>query len=326
MNKTTPIDKTVKSALSDSDNTNESYIHGISEEIDKICRMLSAESKDFDISAVIDSIRAYIRDYERWMYSDVSNYLFIAPENKVRSMISNINQLVSYLCSDEFEKILNELSVPERESEQNVKNKIIKLYDHINLANKQYGNFNQTEDEKNKEFNKNIALYKEQMTREFSTQLISLMGIFTAMAFLVFGGINSLDNIFAGVIKVPIVELLIIGCVWGLCITNLIFVFMFFVAKLTKLEIKSDVDINAGIVKKYPLICWTNLVQMTILLICCWIYYIDCMNIGKPINDFIQKNSLVILPLISFVIIFSFIGLSILILGRDKGTKRKIKN
>mgnify|MGYP007007140284 CR=1 FL=1 len=36
------------------------------------------------------------------------------------------------------------------------------------------------------------------LTKEMNMQLISLIAIFTALSFIVFGGISSLDNIFFG--------------------------------------------------------------------------------------------------------------------------------
>ena len=75
------------------------------------------------------------------------------------------------------------------------------------------------------------------LTKEMNTQLISLIAIFTALSFIVFGGISSLDNIFDGVKDIPVTKLMIVGSIWCFCIMNLVFVFMFFVGKLTHLEI-----------------------------------------------------------------------------------------
>lgn len=305
-------------------NTDDKYTKDISDNIKKICDMLSVESKEFDMEKTIKVIEDYVNKYERWMYSDVSNNIFGEKETKVNSMISNISKLVSYVCSEYYNEKISKIQVEtQRNNKELIRNKILKLHDHINLAYFQYVNFNKTEEQNRRDFDNNISSYKEQMTREFSTQLISLLGIFTAMAFLVFGGINSLDNILSGAVNVPITELVIIGCIWGLCIINLIFVFMFFIAKLTNLNIKSDVDVNAGIVKKYPLICWINLVLMTILLFCSWIYYIDWMDIGQPVNQLIRDYSLLVLPLITGIIIACFVILSILILNRDRKKKKK---
>lgn len=63
---------------------------------------------------------------------------------------------------------------------------------------------------------------KEDMSKEMNSQLLTMIGIFTALAFLVFGGINSLDNVFSE--GVPVLKLMVVGSVWGLCILNLVFV------------------------------------------------------------------------------------------------------
>ena len=75
---------------------------------------------------------------------------------------------------------------------------------------------------------RNIADFKENLTKEMNEQLITLVSIFTALAFLLFGGISSLDNIFSGIDKTSILKLLMIGCIWGICLVNLIFVFLLF--------------------------------------------------------------------------------------------------
>ena len=85
-------------------------------------------------------------------------------------------------------------------------------------------------------------------------QFISLIAIFTALSFIVFGGITALDNIFNGMKNFPIFSLLILGSLWGLLICNLVFVFIFFISKLTKLSIKSSEAKIASYVEKYPYI------------------------------------------------------------------------
>lgn len=49
------------------------------------------------------------------------------------------------------------------------------------------------------------------LSKEMNGQLISLVSIFTALSFLIFGGISSLDNIFVGAKDIPVTKLMIVG-------------------------------------------------------------------------------------------------------------------
>lgn len=128
------------------------------------------------------------------------------------------------------------------------------------------------------------------ISKEMNVQLISLVAIFTALSFLVFGGISSLDNIFAGAKDIPILKLVVVGSIWGFCIMNMLFVFMFFVVKIAKLNLSSTDDVNAGILKKYPLVCWCNFAVVSIFILSSWAVYISGEKLSVRLYDLIYKN------------------------------------
>ena len=132
----------------------------------------------------------------------------------------------------------------------------------------------QTDDEYNEKFKHQISSYKEEMTKEMNAQLLTMVSIFTALAFLIFGGISSLDNIFS-IDGIPIMKVLATGLIWGLCIFNLIFLFLFCVGKMTKLNFKSTDDPNATIFQKYPVVWWCDLLLLSLLVICLWLYFMQ---------------------------------------------------
>ena len=121
-------------------------------------------------------------------------------------------------------------------------------------------------------------------------QLISLIAIFTALSFIVFGGISSLDNIFLGAKDIPVTKLMIVGTIWCFCIMNLVFIFMFFIAKLTELNIKSTSDVNANWVQRYPMVWWCNFVLISVLILSSWAYYAKRENITVGIYSILSKN------------------------------------
>lgn len=71
--------------------------------------------------------------------------------------------------------------------------------------------------------------------------------------------VSSLDNIFSNS-GLPVLKLMMVGSVWGLCILNLIFVFLFCVGKMTKLNFKSTDDETADIFQKYPIVWWSDFI------------------------------------------------------------------
>ena len=128
------------------------------------------------------------------------------------------------------------------------------------------------------------------MTKEMNAQLLTLVSIFTALAFLVFGGISSLDNIFS-LSEIPLLKIIASGLVWGLCIFNLIFVFLFCVGKMTHLNFKSTDSPDATIFQKYPIVWWCDLLLVSLLLICLWLYFMQREEISIWFINICVKNT-----------------------------------
>lgn len=106
-----------------------------------------------------------------------------------------------------------------------------------------------------------------------NAQLLTLVGIFTALAFMVFGSITGLSNLLTNV-KHPVPRLIILGCVWGIAVLNLVFVFLFCVGKMTKVNFASKNDPTAFIWKKYPIVWWSDFAIGSILILSSWLYYL----------------------------------------------------
>ncbi|WP_244832944.1 hypothetical protein [Clostridium sp. BJN0001] len=295
----------------------ENKLEELVSEINKILdSCIMKTTSEFDKDNSIKVMKKYMQKYDRLPYSVISKYIFSLNNEKQGIFITNLETLTEFVLSDEYKKkylekeedniykklylekeednIYKEDSIYKKlylEKEDKVykklKKTILKLWDHSHLAIYQYENLKQSDDEFNKKFAICIEPVRNKMTEKISSsnksiisQLISLVGIFTAMSFLVFGGINSLEEILKDAIYIPVLQAMIIGSIWGLFLTNLIFVFMFFVSKMTKLEIKSSDRKDANLVQKYPLVFWSELILVIILGNCSWLYYIDSKDIG----------------------------------------------
>ena len=135
-----------------------------------------------------------------------------------------------------------------------------------------------------------------------------MVGIFTALAFILFGGISSLSNVLSGMRESHVLFLLIIGCGWGLGMWNVTFVFLFCVGKMTKLNFKSTDKANATIWQRYPVVVWTDFLLLSVLLFLVWLYF--CVNRGTVsiLDRWISGHPLLV-PSIGFGLIIGLIVL-----------------
>lgn len=285
------------------------------EEIKIICQQLSGASKLFDEEATYEVVCTYIEKYERWFYADISNYLFECNEQNMSTFLTNLETLQSYAY-----RRFEELS--EKGDQQDTANKMVvsidKFSDHANLAQKQYIYFKNSEETFDNRFDKRLVPFKAEFAHEMNMQFVSLIAIFTALSFIIFGGISSLDNIFLNATNVPILELIIIGSIWSICISNLVFVFMIFVSKLTKVQIKASTREHASISEKYPVMVWCNYLLFLIFALSCWFYYIDYSNSGGWLLSF-SRNHEAISLLGGFALIgVLFLGIAIFLLRHKK--------
>lgn len=290
-----------------------------SDEIEAICKQLSASSDTFNAEKTYKRIEAFIGNHNRWLYSVVSTFLFACNEKTLSTFISNLDCLREYayqqiaLCTTGDREKLRQ--------GKNLANAIDKLWDHSNLAQTQNRSLHDSDETFTARFDKNLIPFKAEFTREMNMQFISLIAIFTALSFIVFGGISSLDNIFADVGSVPVLELMIIGSIWSLCITNLVFVFIYLVAKLTKLNIKSSERDNATLSQRYPFFVWSNFLLALILAICCWLYYIDYANAGGWLLEFSKDHNILTTAIGILIIGIVFGSLAVFLLRKPKQEK-----
>lgn len=284
----------------------------MTERINEICKYLLSDSSEFKKKSVFNDVYEYISIYDRILYASISNTIYACydehnPEealNLIGTMNSNIESVVNYSQSTEIsQRIKNTQNEKEKKDLIDTKKAILKIWDHINLAQQQYSALKQTDEEYKKKFDKSIMPIKDTIVKDLNAQLITMIGIFTALAFLIFGGISSLENIFSNP-RLPLFKLMIVGSVWGLCILNLVFVFLFCVGKMTKLNFRSSQDIKASIFQKYPVVWWCNLVILSIMLISIWGYYLtktevhtwfDAICLNNPIATTIVGTVLIVL-------------------------------
>ena len=290
----------------------------MNERVDEFAKAFLTDWDKFDKQEVFNDILDYIRTYRRILYAPISNMIYACYNDHeaeeaaglIDTMNINIIAVVNYSQGEVVaRRIKTAGSEKEKKDLEDTQKVILKIWDHSNLAQQQYSALKQSDEDYRRVFNNSIAPYKEEMAKEMNAQLLTMVSIFTALAFLIFGGISSLDNIFA-ITGIPILKLLITGSLWGLCILNLVFVFLFCVGKMTKLSFKSTENENASIFQKYPIVWWSNLIIISILVMSSWLYFLTKENAHSWFGNICQRapfsvsvtGTAVILGIIIFLI------------------------
>lgn len=266
-------------------------------QIHKICQMLN--SSDCEIAEVYKLLKIYDEKYHRVLYSAVSDYIFEAKSNVSSKKGEDKDIILEYKVSDL-------VTYADNQKDLKMKQITIKLYDHITLAIRQYTSLKQSEEEYREKFKSNIEPVKNDLIRESTSQLLTLVGMFTALAFLIFGGISSLDNLFSGMNNLPILKLVVLGCVWGICILNLIFVFLICVSKMTHLPFGFSDKTDVSIREKYAIVWLSNLILLTLLLFSAGFLYIDKYKLNEWFVQWTKLNPVLFFIVFVLILIILF--------------------
>ncbi|MDY2987564.1 MAG: hypothetical protein SOR77_08025 [Peptoniphilus sp.] len=198
-------------------------------------------SKAFEKNDVIEALNK-IENYEktngRFLYSIITDFCY-GVDN-----MDTINGNIKFLYAHSLSNNENE----------NIKKIVLKLYDHLQLVAVQKGRSESIEQNINgnlkdaaedlKKAMEEIEALKNDIknTKEnFTSQLISLIAIFIAVAFVIFGGLSSLSNISEplntlislkgeGKDFIPVIYKTF--TLWFLGMFNILYLFMHFVSKL----------------------------------------------------------------------------------------------
>ncbi|WP_147613845.1 hypothetical protein [Treponema pectinovorum] len=204
------------------------------------------KSASFDFKDWIKDFNNFACIHRRFMYTFLSSDILQEQNDETISLIiQNLNAITNKVVeSVELEENyqLNKrginqdiISLPKEQYRL-----IIKLYDHCNLANVQRYAYKQTKEDisqiTSKSFDERFHSYEKDITG----QLIGLVSIFTALSFLIFGGISILDNLLTNVRNLPVLKILFIADLWLLCMVNLFILF----AKLICVLISKDMHLT----------------------------------------------------------------------------------
>lgn len=165
--------------------------------IREICNSLSVDNPNYGPSETISIINDYLNSnnkLERILYSEISSYFFNLNLLQRASFITNAEKLLYY--SLDIDNKVNE----------DIKKLIVKIFDHIQLANYQNDNLASFVANNVEGIKRNILEQNKKIEREY----ISILGIFAAIILTFVGGITFSTSVLDNISSSSIFRLLLI--------------------------------------------------------------------------------------------------------------------
>lgn len=272
--------------------------------ISDIMTQISMPSSKFsckECKEVVDKITQYTEKYERILYATISNKIFAYQKNDINSsivgnIITNLDILMKYCYERDLDTNRNNRAVFKV---------ILKICDHVNLAQQQYQELHISDKEYKEKFERQMRLEKEKLYHDINSHMVTMIGIFTALSFVIFGGINSIETAFAGMGDTPLTKLMVIGSLWSFGLLNLVYIFLYCIAKLNNLNFKNSDEITANYVQKYQFIVIPNVVIIALMIVSLWMYFIMSNNLLLEVIKIFSGSP--IWFIVISVIVFSFV-------------------
>ena len=260
-------------------------------------------SYDDKIKDVSEEFRVYYNNKGRHLYSEVSTFLYKVNEEDLDYVYDNVESVHRVLLSYD------------EENNTEYARKILKLEDHIrleilraqHLKDVQNNNaarlirriniLSKNTNEYTKKFNSLNKQYEKQRESVdgLNSQIISVIGIFSAIVITFFGGINFIESVLNSINKVSKYRLVFAILITGFVMFNTIFMLLNFISKLTNKNIRSFCEhyieenkcryncANKKRIKcirvKHPTIYWVNIIFIFGIIGITIMYYLDYFNV-----------------------------------------------
>lgn len=297
-----------------------------------LCDMLSHSPEvGMDCDEWIALLEKYIAEHRnRIYYSAISNCVFKMDEQQFSDFLSNMGEVVDYATEHSQQD-----QDWQNDNRRDLYRTVIKFYDHANLAHQQQVTFSSKkealrEDVKH-EVNSTLEPRIAEISKEMTSQLVGLISIFTALSFIVFGGISSLENMVTSLEGTldkydSVLPILILAMAWALCMMNLLFGFMYFVIRITHL--RKPVDENAkNVVQRYPVVFLCDYIIVALLILFSGMWFAKKAKIGSGFYKFWVNNRpdmTFVVAILIFVVIFTVVGVVLLNLYKAKDGKNTV--
>lgn len=245
MNKKTKIKKVISHDIKLSSKEN-NVLDNAQKELNEIIQLLILNRQSFDEELFRQKLSKYMNSYHRILYSSVSIIIYESYQNGQNEYIDNSIQNLT--------KIVNNMKITSNMTEED--KVILKLLDHVLLANQQLSSLEVTSEKINpfiegtlKKVDKRIKIQTDKVNSlknnvkkdidkqkdSLISQMISIVSIFVGISFVMFGGMTLLNNLFdfSNMSYVPVTELLCLGSLIGIIMICIIYAFMIFILRIT---------------------------------------------------------------------------------------------
>lgn len=213
-------------------------------EMDDIIQLLILNKTAFDEKMFRERLNNYLKKYHRILYSCFSNKIYEWSETD-NGCIDNANVNLT--------SMVNKIDIDNFKDDDAI---LLKLLDHMQLAIHQVETLKTTEeninpylkialkevDEKISKQAKKVKSIKSSVKKDIEnqkdsllSQMISIVGIFVGIAFVMFGGMSLINDLFTipknG--KLPVIELLCLGSLIGVIMIIVMYCFIMFILTIT---------------------------------------------------------------------------------------------
>lgn len=222
---------------------NEAF-HKHEEKQEEIFSRILSSPDDFDINDWIKEFSKFAKDHKKLLYAKISSRIIACEDNSlIENLTNNISTVIEAIKPKEKGVVAEESIIL---VDKDCYTLFLKFHDHCNLAMTQRSVYLKTEnefkeiasetkedvkkslEEATTEINKHVKASEQKINdaeKNITTQLITLVSIFTALSFVIFGGISVLDNLLQNVRALPVIKTLLIGDLWFICMANLFIIF-----------------------------------------------------------------------------------------------------
>ncbi|EDT15032.1 hypothetical protein [Clostridium perfringens] len=286
-------------------------IFDILEKIKKI--NINSKNYEDEINEISNSLINYYNNKGRHLYSEVSAFLFKVEDEDYEYIFENVKKVHKNLLHYDFE------------NNSDYADKVLKLEDHIKLEWIRFERLKEVQEKNGIELSNKIKEETRKLKEEadkfeveskkhkgkiknlnksykkmkdnidgLNSQIISVIGIFSAIVITFFGGINFLESVLNSIGKVSKYRFVLGAFIVGFVMFNTIFMLLNFISKLTEKNIRSECRYYKNgycdseckirgkikcVKEKHPTIYWVNICFILGIISIVIIYYIDYYNI-----------------------------------------------
>lgn len=246
---------------------------------DKYLGIDKSQNEEIDViisklESVIETVEKNIDDSEIWILERISKlrehigleHLRISEQNryyqsnlerdkKLDSRISEIDQKSS--------EVIEKLEAHKQQIYKEIETKLNDMKNNVKDTNE---NLNSIKDDL-----KGTKEELDKSKKDIYKEILSIVGIFTAISFGAFGGISILNSLFGNVGSegIKLSDIVILGCIASICILTLLYIFIIYLSRMTGLKISIDGSEEKFFRDNKVLICSYGF--LAIILLCAFI-------------------------------------------------------